>query len=74
MKLNNKAYDIMKYLTIIVLPAIAALYSGLAGIWGWPYAEQIVSTISCITVFLGAVLCISSASYNKNSNNYDEAA
>ena len=46
MKLSNKVYDIMKYLTIIVLPAIAALYSGLAGIWNWPYAEQIVSTIS----------------------------
>ena len=51
----------------IVLPAIAALYSGLAGIWSWPYAEQIVSTISCITVFLGAVLGISSASYKKST-------
>lgn len=68
MKLSNRMYDIIKWCVIIVLPAIAALYSGLAGIWCWPYAEQIVSTISCITVFLGAVLGISSASYKKEKD------
>lgn len=63
MKLSNKMYDVLKWVVIIVLPAIAALYSGLAGIWGWPYAEEIVSTISCITVFLGAVLGFSTLQY-----------
>lgn len=66
MKLSNKMYDILKWVVIIVLPAIAALYSGLAGIWSWPYAEEIVSTISCITVFLGAVLGFSTLQYKYN--------
>lgn len=62
--LPNKWYDILKYLTIIVLPAIAALYTGLSQIWGLPYAAEVPATITVICTFLGAILCISSAQYN----------
>ena len=62
--LPNKVYDILKYLTIIVLPAIGALYTGLAQIWELPYAAQIPATITVICTFLGAILCISTALYN----------
>ena len=64
--LNSKVYDFLKYLTIIVLPAIGALYTGLAQIWSLPYSAQIPATITVICTFLGAILCISSAQYNKN--------
>lgn len=67
MKLNNKTYDIIKWVVMIVLPALSALYVGLGGIWGWTYIEQVAGTISCITVFLGALLGISSASYKKST-------
>ena len=73
MKLNNKTYDIIKWVVMIVLPALSALYVGLGGIWGWPYIEQVAGTISCITVFLGALLGISSASYYKKSTLDEEA-
>ena len=62
--LPNKVYDILKYLTIIVLPAIGALYTGLAQIWELPYAAQIPATITVICTFFGAILCISTAQYN----------
>ena len=67
MKISNACYDIIKWVVMIVLPALSALYVGLGGIWGWPYIEQVAGTISCITVFLGALLGISSASYKKSS-------
>lgn len=67
MKLRNKTYDIIKWVVMIVLPALSALYVGLGGIWDWPYIEQVAGTISCITVFLGALLGISSASYKKST-------
>ena len=67
MKLNNTTYDIIKWVVMIVMPALSALYVGLGGIWGWPYIEQVAGTISCITVFLGALLVISSASYKKST-------
>ena len=63
--MSNKVYDILKELAQIWLPAIATLYFTLASIWGFPYAEQIVGTISAIDVFLGAVLKISTIQYNK---------
>ena len=65
MKLSNKAYDVLKFIAQIVLPAIATLYFALASIWNFPYAEQIVGTISAIDAFLGALLGISTANYNK---------
>lgn len=65
MKLSNTAYDIMKYLTIIVLPAFGAMYAGLSQIWQLPYAAEIPATITVICTFLGAILCISTAEYNR---------
>lgn len=61
----NKTYDILKWIAQIVLPAIGTLYAALAGIWGFPYGEQIVGTILAVDTFLGAVLQISTAQYNK---------
>jgi uncharacterized membrane protein len=63
--LSNRTYDILKYLTIIVLPAIGTLYTGLSQIWTLPYAAQIPATITVICTFLGAILCISTAQYNR---------
>lgn len=65
MKMSNKLYDILKWIVMILLPALAALYSGLAGYWGFPYVEQIVGSISVVTAFLGALLQISNANYRK---------
>ena len=61
--MTNKVYDIMKYIAQIVLPAIGTLYFALASIWGLPYGEQIVGTITAIDTFLGAILMISTSKY-----------
>lgn len=65
MKLSNKVYDILKWIAMIFLPALGALYFGLSQIWGFPYGEEIVGTISIIDTFLGALLGISTMNYNK---------
>ena len=62
--LNSKLYDWLKYLDIVVLPACAALYTGLSKIWGLPYASEIPATVTVICTFIGAILCISTAQYN----------
>lgn len=64
--MSNKTYDVLKYIAQIVLPAIGTLYFALADIWNLPYGKEIVGTITAIDTFLGAVLMISSANYNKN--------
>lgn len=64
-KMNDKTYDVLKYIAQIVLPAVGTLYFALAGIWGLPYGEQIVGTITAVDAFLGALLKISTNAYMK---------
>lgn len=61
--MKNKTYDVLKYIAMVVLPALGTLYFALAGIWGLPYGEQIVGTITAIDTFLGAILMISTSKY-----------
>lgn len=63
--MSNRTYDILKYIAQIVLPAIGTLYFALASIWGLPYGEQIVGTITAVDAFLGALLKLSSDKYQK---------
>lgn len=66
MKLNNKIYDVGKWIVLIFLPALAVLMNGLGELYGWGNAQTIVATINLITIFLGSLLQISSNKYNKN--------
>lgn len=66
MKLNDKVYDVLKWIAQYLLPALGTLYFALSTIWGLPYGEQVVGTITAIDAFLGAILGISSITYNKN--------
>ena len=63
--ISNKTYDFLKWIAQIALPAFGTLYFGLASIWGLPYGEQIIGSIASINTFLGVLLGISKAQYNK---------
>lgn len=63
--MSNKIYDILKWIAQIVLPALGTLYFALAAIWGFPYGEQIVGTITAFDTFLGAILGVSNYMYKK---------
>lgn len=65
MSMSNKTYDILKWIAMHLLPAAGTLYFALAGIWGLPYGEQVVGTITAIDTFLGVILGISTSQYNK---------
>ena len=65
MKMSNKCYDILKYIALIVLPALGTLYFALAKIWSFPYGAEIVGTITAVDTFLGALLKISTDQYNQ---------
>lgn len=71
--LSNRAYDVLKYIAVVFLPATGALYFGLSGIWGLPYGEQIVGTVTVVDTFLGALLYLSKRSYDNSDARYDGA-
>lgn len=65
MKMTDKTYNVLKWIAQYLLPAVGTLYFALAGIWGLPFGEQIVGTITAVDTFLGVILGISTAQYNK---------
>lgn len=65
MRLSNNTYDILKWIAQILLPALGTLYFALSKIWGLPYSTEVVGTIAAVDTFLGALLGISTAEYNK---------
>jgi len=68
MKMNDKMYNMLKWLAMYLLPAMGTLYFALSGIWGLPYGEQIVGTITAADTFLGVLLGLSASQYNKASD------
>lgn len=63
--MSNKIYDILKWVAQMILPALGTLYFALSQIWGFPCGEQVVGTVTAVDAFLGAVLGLSSAKYNR---------
>lgn len=64
--LPDSVYQVLKWLVVIVIPAAATLYVGLALVWGWPYADEIAKTASLICAFIGALIGVSQIGYNKS--------
>ncbi len=67
MTLSNKTYNTLKWIAMYLLPALGTLYFAIAGIWGFPYGEEIVGTLTAVDTFLGVILGISTKNYNKLS-------
>lgn len=67
MKLSNKVYDALKWVAMYFLPALGTLYFTLGGIWGLPYGEQVVGTITAVDTFLAVLLGISNVQYKKTN-------
>lgn len=63
---SNKTYDILKWAAMYLIPAAGTLYFALANIWGLPYGEEVVGTLTAVDAFLGVLLGISTNQYNKN--------
>ena len=62
--ISNKAYDVLKFITQLVLPGLGTLYLALSKLWGFPHGEAVVGTITALVAFFGIVLGISTAQYN----------
>jgi len=65
--MNAKTYDILKWIAQYLLPGVGTLYFALSGIWGLPYGEQVIGTITAVDVFLGVLIGVSANQYNKTN-------
>lgn len=67
MKLSDTTYDFLKWMLMIVVPALITLISSLGTIYGWD-TNTITLTIAAIATFLGVITGISNANYYKNKD------
>lgn len=70
--MSNQAFDLLRLIGELILPALATLYAALGAIWGWPYIEAIVGTIAAVTAFIGAIVNGLRRVYNKKEENNEE--
>lgn len=64
-------YDVLKWVALVLLPALATFYFYMAGVWNWPYAGQVVASITAVNTLLGAILGISSSVYKNSDQRFD---
>lgn len=67
MKLSNKFYNALKFVALVLLPAVSTLYVALAGVLDLPNVEQVVGTIAAVDTFLGLLLKSASSQYLKGA-------
>ena len=65
MQMSNKMYDILKWVALIALDAVGLFYKTIATIWGLPMGDEVLATCTALSVFIGALIGLSSAQYNK---------
>lgn len=71
MQLNNKLYDVLKWVVMIFIPSLASFYFGLSQFWPLPYVTEIVGSAAVTSTFLGALIGISTKSYKSNGAGFD---
>lgn len=67
MVMSSKVYDALKWVALVALPACGTFYMALAGIWGFPYGEQVVGTVVAVETLIGTLLQISNMQYKKSA-------
>ena len=70
MKFENRVYDVLKWICLIFLPAVAILYSAIDGVFGWGYTATVTTIISAIEAFIGSMIGISTKSYRKKNDEF----
>ena len=66
MKLNDKIYNVLKWVVLICIPAFTSAYVGFDSLFNWGYGDIVAKASAIICTLIGALIGISTAEYNKN--------
>lgn len=64
-QLPDKWYDLLKWLVVIVIPALTTFYTVLDQVFGWGFGEMVATISAALCTCIGAIVGISSANYYK---------
>ena len=65
MKRDDKTYTILKWLALVCFPACGVLYKTVSAIWGLPYGDAVCETFTAASLFVGALIGVSTAEYHR---------
>jgi hypothetical protein len=68
--MSEPLYLKMKFVALVLLPAISTLYFTLGAVWDLPHVTQVIGTIAAIDTFLGVMLGLSTKAYNASEQKY----
>lgn len=74
MKLSDDAYNFLKWLGLLALPALATFYGVVGKVWNIPYTAEIVTTITAVATLIGTLIGVSTVKYNKDKQEQEEQA
>ena len=69
---NSKWYDALKYFALIFIPALVMLLNTIGDIWGLQNIPKVTATIAAFGVFIGALIQVSKAKWDKENQPPDE--
>ena len=67
MKMSNKIYDVLKWVSLVALDAVGIFYSTISNIWSFPFGDEVLKTCAALSLLVGTLIGISSSNYNKNN-------
>lgn len=70
---KNRTFDVLKWVNMVCIPAVAAAYSQLAALFGWPYGSEVAETAVILSTLLGALLGISNYQYYQQYQKPDDS-
>lgn len=72
MRISDKTYDTLKWMALVAIPALEALWLTVGKAWGFPYLTEIGTTIAAVGLFLATLIGVSSHTYYNDVDEEDE--
>ena len=67
MRISNRIYDVLKWVSLVALDAVGLFYKTIATIWSFPFGDEVLATCTALSLLVGALIGISSSTYKKGS-------
>lgn len=54
--LPDKLYDLLKWIGLLLLPALGLFIGTVGPLWGWPHVDELVATLDAIGILIACLI------------------
>lgn len=70
--MSDRAFNFLRTLCEVIIPALATFYASVGAIWGWPYTDGVTKTLAAVALLIGAIVNGFRNAYNKKGEKHEE--